>query len=162
MSVNATPLQLRQAHFGAYAFEPAKTIPQTTFSNIFTVTGGHIMVTGLIGTVTTAIGGTATTLSVGVTPSGGSLAATALCTATAITSLAVGAVVALPAVVTNALIVGGASGVLVAPGVPILNGGIAIVSPGVISISTSASTTGAMSWALSYVPIDIGAAVAPV
>jgi hypothetical protein len=47
-------------------------------------------------------------------------------------------------------------------GVPIINGGIATVSPGVININTSATTTGAMSWTLMYVPIDSAALVTAV
>lgn len=162
MSQSLNAAQVRSAYYGTYVFEPGKNIPQTGSSDIFTVSGGHVMITSLVGTVTTVIGATATTLSVGVKPTGGSVAATALCTAGTITSLAVGAIVALPAVVTNALIVGGASGVLVAPGVPVQSGGIAIVSPGTININTLSNNTGAMSWALSYVPVDAGAFVTAV
>jgi predicted phage tail protein len=162
MSQFTNAQQIRAAHYGGYVFEPAKALPQTGNVGIFNVVGGHIIVTSLIGTVTTVLGATATTLSVGTFPTGGANNATSLCTAGTVTSLAAGAVVALPAVVTNALIVGGASGVLVAPGVSIINGGIAVVSPGTITITTSANDTGQMSWALSYVPIDAGATVTAV
>lgn len=170
MSVTPRGIELLVAHYGNQVFEPAKTIPGTTFSNIFTVSGGRVLLTSLTGVVTTVIGATATTLSVGVTPTGGSLAATALCTATSINGSAVGTQVGVPPIITNALIVSPASNVLqagngattAAIGVPIINGGIATVSPGVININTSATTTGAMSWTLMYIPLDSAAFVTAV
>jgi hypothetical protein len=170
MSVFPRGAELLGASYGLQVVEPAKTIPATTFSNIFTVSGGRVLVTSLTGVVTTVIGAVATTLSVGVTPTGGSLAATGLCTATAITSLPVGAQVGIPPLISGALVVSAASGVLQAGsgsgtsaiGVPVINGGIAVVSPGVININTSATTTGALSWTLMYVPLDTGALVTAV
>jgi hypothetical protein len=166
MSVFPTGAQLRYANFGVIVTGAAKTIPQTATQTIFTVSGGRILLTSLIGQVTTVIGATVTTLSVGVTPSGGALAAAALCTASAITSAVVGSFVAVQLTITNALIVSGASGVLQAGssagsglGDDIMDGGIAIVSAGVINVTTSASTTGAIAWAMTYVPWDTGAAV---
>lgn len=161
MSVFPSGAQLRETTYGISVQEPAKTIPQTTFSNIFTITGGRIILTTLVGQVTTAIGGTAITLSVGTTPSGGSLAAAAIATATAITSLAVGALVSVANPV-GALVVGGASGVVALGGSSIDDATCLLVSPGVINISTSANNTGAMSWTCTYVPYDSGAVVTPV
>jgi hypothetical protein len=158
MSAIPTGAQLRGASYGLVVAGAAKTIPASTFQNIFTVTGGRILLTSLSGVVTTVIGGTVTTLSVGVTPTGGSLSAAALASATAITSAAVGTLIAVPDVVAGALVVS-ASGVSATAGVSISSGGICLVSAGVINVSTSATTTGAIQYTLTYIPIDPGAVV---
>jgi hypothetical protein len=161
MSAVPSGLQLREANYGLIVQEPAKNIPQTTFSNIFTVSGGRVLLTTLVGQVTTVIGGTATTLSVGVTPTGGSLVAAAIATASTITGLALGALVSVVNPV-GALVVGTASGVLAIGGSSIDDASCLLVAPGVINISTSANNTGAMSWACTYVPYDVGAVVTAV
>jgi hypothetical protein len=164
MSVFPTGLQIRESLYGLIVQEPAKNIPQTNFSNIFTVSGGRVLLTSLVGQVTTAIGATATTISVGVTPTGGSLAAAAIATATAITSAAVGTLVSV-AMPVGALVVGAVAGtgVLALGGSNLFStGSQLLVSPGVINISTSANDTGAMSWTCTYIPYDTGATVTAV
>jgi hypothetical protein len=158
MSAVPTGAQLRAANFGLVIAGAPKTIPATATQSIFTVTGGRILLTSLSGVVTTVIGGTVTTLSVGVTPTGGALAAAALASATAITSATVGTLISIPDIGGNALVVA-ASGFTVAAGISLSSGGIGLVSAGVINVTTSATTTGAIQYSLTYMPIDIGAVV---
>jgi hypothetical protein len=47
-------------------------------------------------------------------------------------------------------------------GVPLAYGGLAVVSAGAITITTSATNTGAFAWAASYVPLVAGASVVAV
>jgi hypothetical protein len=136
----------------------AKTIPATTSQNLFTVSGGRILLTSFVGQVTTVIGATATTLSVGVTPSGGTLQAAAIATATAINGSAVGTLVSV-AMPVAALVVGASAGLVAIGGASIDDQTALLVGPGAINISTSATTTGAMSWAMSYLPYDSAATV---
>lgn len=132
----------------------AATIPQTGSQNIFTVTGGRILIVALTGQVTTVIGGTATTLKVTNTPTSGT--ATDIASATAITSKEVGTLLGLPLTPGSALVVGANAGAAVQ--VPGHQGWL--IEPGTLSVTTSASTTGAISYDLVYIPYDTGASVA--
>lgn len=166
MSVFPTGTQLRETLFGLLVSGASKTIPQTGLQTVFNVGGGRILLTSLLGLVSvTPIGGVATTLSVGVTPTGGASAPSALCTATAITSSPVGTTLLVPPAQASALIVVGASGVQAGGSATafgagqIANGGVALVSAGAITVTTSASTTGAITWSITYMPYDAAAFV---
>lgn len=140
---------------GILVTKPAQNLPQTATANLFTV-GGTVLVTGLLGVVTTAVGAVATTLALGTAPG----AATAsIATATAVTSKAAGTALAPVGAsgVGGALIVGGAAFVQSPP---------MALSPFVlgtgttnITWTTSASTTGQVQWYLWYTPIDFDASV---
>lgn len=149
--------QLRTLLYGLKVTEPAAIVPQTGTAHIFTVAGGRVVITSLVGQVTAAASATATTLSIGVTPTVGTAAATGLATATAITSAEIGTLVSLP-ISYGALLVGvgaKAGGAVQAQG----SGGY-VVQPGTVDIVTSASNaTAALSWTLTYVPLDDGATV---
>lgn len=145
--------QVRSIALGTKVDRATATIPQTATQSIFTISGGRILVTGLVGEVTTVIGSTATTLTVVSTPTSGT--AVTLASATAITSKEVGAQATLPLTSGGALVVNNAG-----------NGGQFpshapyVIGVGSIQITTSASTTGAMKWTLTYVPLDDAASVA--
>lgn len=157
MTVIIQGSQLREILLGVKVEEPAAVLPATGTSHIFTVAGGRVVVTALIGQVTTVCSGTATTVSVGATPTTGTLSTTGLATATAITSLEVGSLVSLP-ITKGALLVGANAG----NGVQALGGGGYVVEPGTIDIVTSATNTGAFKWTLLYIPLDDGATVTAV
>lgn len=153
MSVIISGPQVRQVLLGTKVDRATATIPQTATGSIFTVTGGRILVTGLVGEVTTAIGGVATTLAVTSTPTTGT--AVTVASATAITSKEIGSIITLPVTAGTAAVVnnGGGGGQL--PGhAPY------VIPVGALGITTSASTTGAIKWSLTYVPLDDGATVA--
>lgn len=140
---------------GILVTKAAQNLPQTATANLFAVSG-TVLVTGLLGVVTAAIGATATTLALGTAPG----AATAsIATATAVTSKAAGTALAPVGAsgVGGALIVGGAAFVQSPP---------MALSPFVlgagttnITWTTSASTTGQVQWYLWYTPIDFDASV---
>lgn len=158
MSVFPKGLQLMEANYGLIVTGGPKTLPATGSGDIFTVTGGRVLVTSLVGQVSTAIQNQACTLSVGYNPAS-SPETTALCTATSIANLAVGVMVALPAAITSALVVAANAGVLAAPGKTISSSGIAVVAAGTIDVTTSATNTGAIIWTVTYIPYDTGASV---
>lgn len=154
--------------YGALVTGGPKTLPASTTGHIFAVSGGRVIVTSITAVVSTAVQNQTCTLSVGNTPTGGSAATASLATATSIANAAVGASLAVPPFSGSspaALIVGGASGVLVATGsssalgVPVTSGGIAIVPAGTIDVTTSATNTGAITYSVSYVPYDAGAVI---
>lgn len=132
-------------------------LPQTAAQNIYTVSGGRIIVVALQAKVTTVIGATATTVSVNLTPTTGTAGTTSLATATAITSKEVGTLLGL-----NASSVGGALVVGTNASVPLALPPSQTIEPGTISYTTSASTTGGLAWDLIYIPLDSGAIVTAV
>jgi hypothetical protein len=144
---------LRLIELGTKVDEAAAVLPATATGHIFTVSGGRVAITALIGLCTTVCSATATTLAIGTTPSVGTASTTSLASATAVTSKEVGTMVGLGATAGAALIVGtNAASPLVLPE-PV------IVSAGTIDITTSAANTGAFSWSCLYIPIDDGATV---
>jgi hypothetical protein len=144
--------------WGIKVEEPAAVLPATGTAHIFTVAGGRVIVTGLVGQCTTVCSATATTVSIGATPTVGTASATAFCTAVAITSVEVGTLVSLPAGAKGALVVGTNAGTAV----QVCGDSGYVVSPGSIDVVTSATNTGAFKWTLFYEPLDDGATVVAV
>ncbi|HYS41944.1 MAG TPA: hypothetical protein VEO01_40520 [Pseudonocardiaceae bacterium] len=151
--------------YGALVTGAAKTLPATASGDIFLVTGGRVIVTSLTGVVSTIIQAQATTLSVGNKPTGGSSAVATLCATADLNAKPVGTSLAVPQAKASALIVSGADGTLLwnttsgAQGVPFENGGIALVPAGSIQVTTGATSTGAITWSVTWVPYDAGAVV---
>lgn len=149
--------QLRAQVFGIQVLKTAQALPQTATSTLFTVSGGSVLVTSLLGVVSTAIQNQACTLALGTVPTTGTASSTGLATATSIINKEAGTWVAPQASsgAGGALVVGTNAGSTV-----FLQAPMALVVPaGTISWTTSASNTGAISWYLTYVPLDTGASV---
>ncbi|MEY9876638.1 hypothetical protein ABH931_006148 [Streptacidiphilus sp. MAP12-33] len=142
---------------GILATRATAALPQTATGNIFTVSGGRIMIVSLTGWVTTVMGATATTLSVGLTPTVGTSSATSLASATAVTSKEVGTHFSIGSTPGSALVVGSNAGA------PVQSTGHAawVINTGSITVTTSASDTGSVQWDLIYIPLDNGAQVSP-
>jgi hypothetical protein len=147
MSTQIPGKALLLANYGTTVFRATATIPATTTQTLFTVTGGRIIVTNLTGLVTTVIGAVATNLLVNYlnTASGTN---SNLSTNVAITSAPVGSQYSV-----SSLAGAGTVGIAVAQGNEF------IVSAGSIRATTDATTTGSMSWVISYIPLDTGAYV---
>lgn len=154
MSSQVPGRSLRQLLLGTLVAGTAKVLPATTKQSLFTVAGGRVLVTSLIGVCTTVCTSTATTVSLGTTPTVGTASATGIATATAVTSSEVGTLVSLPAGAKGALLVGANAGTAVQG-----YGDGYVVSAGTIDITTSATNTGAFQWQLTYIPLDDGASV---
>ncbi len=158
MSVIVQGTQLRQIHYGIKVDKAAFTLPATTSTAIFTVTGGRVLITSMVGEVTTVLGATATSLNVTLDPTGSNAVAD-LAAATVVTSDAVGTIYTVtgaPADLLSAAAVGNTA-------VPNYVSGIIhqpfIVPAGSILLKTSATNTGATKWSLTYIPYDDGATV---
>jgi hypothetical protein len=152
MSVLIQGSQVRQILVGTKVDRATAALPQTTQAAIFSVAGGRVLITGLVGEVTTVMGATVTTLKVTSNPTTGT--DVDLTSATAVTSKEVGSQFTLPAASGSGLVVnnGGGGGQLPAHN-PYL------VPIGTIDLVTSASDTGSVKWSLTYVPLDDGATV---
>lgn len=129
------------------------TLPQTAAQNIYTISGGRILLLALFGEVTTIIQAQSTTVKVTSTPTTGS-AIDMSSAAADINALEVGGRIALANPPAS-----GTAMVKTNAGYTNLEGVYTIVPIGTISYTTGASSTGGLKWGLFYVPLDIGAQV---
>ena len=141
--------QLAAINLGTKVSTTGKTVPQNANSALFTVSGGRVVVLGIVGEVTTVIGGTTPSAKLVANPTTGT--DSDITSAVAISSDPVGNLYGVATV-------GGALAVLesVAP----LNQTPFVVKAGTIDLNVSAAdATGAIKWDLFYVPLDAGASV---
>jgi hypothetical protein len=145
--------QLRSLLYGSVVSKATGTVANGTTS-LFTIAGGRVVVTSLIGRVTTAIGSTASNCKLVYNPTAAGTSFD-LCTAVAITSDAVEQTytVAGDVETVGALLVAGAvgqgNGVFSKP---------YILQAGVVEQNLSADPVGgAITWTCTYVPYDNGA-----
>jgi len=121
-------------------------------TNLFTITGGRVILVGLIGTVTTAIQAQATTVQLISTPTSGT--AVNLSNSTGdLNGKEVGATVVLGATLGATAVVANAGG----------NGLVqlkTVIAAGNINVTYGAGSTGAVKWDMIYVAIDSAATVA--
>jgi hypothetical protein len=156
MSVIIQGTQLRAILLGTLASKATGTVANGTTS-LFTITGGRVIVTSLVGRVTTAIGATASNAKLVYNPTAAGTSFD-LCTAVAIEADAVEQTyyVAGSVATVGALLVGGAvgqsNGVFSSP---------YILQAGVIEQNLSADPVGgAITWSCTWFPYDDGAALA--
>jgi hypothetical protein len=158
MSVMIQSDQLRTLVLGNKIDRAAATLPQTATGSLFTVAGGRIVLTSIIGEVTVALGATATSLNLVHTPTVGTVGD--LCAATVCTSDSVGtlySITGVPADLMSAEKIGGT----VVPvdyntGLPLR---MLILPIGAIGLKSTAGDTGSVKWSVTYVPYDNGASV---
>lgn len=136
------PGELLKDMLGIRVERAAATLPQTAQAPLFTLTG-DVLVTALIGEVTTVMGATANNLSIVANPTVGADLAISAVVATA--NDAVGVHYALPGAFATALVKGVA---LPVPANAIL------VPAGTIDLLASGSNTGAARWTLYFIPVD--------
>lgn len=96
MSAIIQGYQLRELLSGTQVVKAAQALPQTATGTLFTVFGGAVVVTGLLGLVASSLGATGTNLSVGTAPTGGTAKTDGIATATAVASLAAGTTLTAP------------------------------------------------------------------
>lgn len=144
---------LRTSLFGNQVIKASQALPQNATATLATVIGGMVMITSMLGIVTTAIGATATNLSIGTSPTIGTASATGIGAATPIASTPIGSWITpvQSAGTAGQLAVGANAGTAVFLPTDM------VVSAGTITWTTSANNTGAMKWYFTYVPIDTAA-----
>lgn len=145
---------LRRLVLGEHVVRPAALLPATGTGNIFTVTGGRVLITSFLGVAVTASPSTTNTLKASIAPTTGTGAD--LCTAVSAASKEAGSQILLPDPVASGsnLVVTTAGGNAATP----VHG--FVVPAGTITLTTSGTAaTGTWQWDLTYVPIDDGASV---
>lgn len=130
---------------------PTDTLPQTAAEALFTITGGRIVVTQIVGEVTTAIQNQANNTKLVHNPTTGT--DVDLCAVLNIAADEVGTLYGITGVFADALI--GAGQAMRAQTQPL------VLKPGTIDLNCAASNTGAVKWSLFWAPLDAGAYVAP-
>ena len=136
---------------GLHVPRATATLPQTTQSGLFTVSGGRIALTSIIGEVTVIIQNQANNTKIVANPTVGT--DVDLCAVLNIAGDEVGCLYGITGLFSDA-IVGAAAGAGVLPRNPI------VIPEGTIDLSCAASSTGSVAWDLWYVPLDAGASVA--
>ena len=159
MSVLLHGYQLRAINFGVQVIKTAQAFPQTATSSLFTVAGGICLVTSLFGIVTTVVAGTDPQLTLGTAPTSGTAEVAGIASSTALTSAEVGTFITVqPSSGKPGALVVMASAAKAGNAVFLPSTGL-LVNTGTITQTTSASQTGAVSWYLTYIPMDTGASV---
>lgn len=147
----------RKSIFGVRVSRATAALPQTTQSALFNIVGGRVLLTGILGEVTTVIQNQANNTKLVANPTAGS--DVDLCAVTDVANLEVGGKltavagpVAAPFGIALVKTLAGAS--------PFGFGTHAIaLAVGTLDLSCAASNTGSVKWELTYVPLDNGATI---
>lgn len=156
MSVILRPNQFspvsRELTTGIRVDRATDTLPQTADESLFTITGGRVLVVGLVGEVTTVIQTQANNTKIKFNPTATG-ADQDLCAVLDISADPVGELYTISGAVGDAmrsdLLIGNA--MLTSP---------LLLSEGAIELDCAASNTGSVAWSLIYVPWDADAEVA--
>lgn len=143
--------QVRINQYGLTVVRNAANLPQTTTGNLFSITGGRILMTTIVGEVTTAIQATPNATKLQTVNVGGT-GLVDLCATVDIAGISVGTLFGITGTFANA----GAFG----SSVPHSNE--VVVGNGFVRLSTAGSATGQMKWLVTYIPLDDGAVVTAV
>ena len=152
MSVIIQGEQVRAITQGVLVSKATATLPQTTDGALFTITGGRILLLGLVGEVTTVIQTQANNTKLKFNPTATG-ADQDICAVLDISADAVGELYTISGTVGDAM----RSDLLV--GNPMLTNPL-VLAEGSIELDCAASNTGSVSWDIIYVPLDTGASVA--
>ena len=144
--------QLRQIALGRQVLRATSALPQTGDLTLFTVTGGRIIVTSMVGEVTTVVQAQANALKLKSVPTTGTTKD--ISGTLDINGFEVGALVSLDGTALSTALSGTNAGAALA----CTRGGI-VIPIGAIKANAAASSTGAMKWALTYIPYDDAATV---
>lgn len=141
----------RKQKLGLRVDRATATLPQTTTGALFTVTGGRVAITQIIGEVTTAIQNQANNTKLTSSPTTGT--AVDICAVLSIANDEIGCLYGITGLNSDAML-GINAGALPAQTRDV------VVPIGSILLDCAASNTGSVKWSIFYYPIDAGAAVA--
>jgi hypothetical protein len=148
---------MRTIDLGILVSRATATLPQTAAGNIFLITGGRVLVTSIIGQVTTVIQNQANVTKLQSVPTVGSTVD--LSATVDIANLEAGGLLGLTTAQT-ATPFSLALAKQLAGAIPLDIGLGVIIATGAIALNCGASNTGSVKWDLTYIPYDTGASVA--
>lgn len=146
----STKKALSAAILGVRVDRATATLPQGTSDALFSVVGGRVALTQILGEVTTIIGANASNHSLQMNPTTGTTSP--LCAVLASASKEAGTLFSITGLVSDAMVgddAGGAAMQTRPVALPV----------GDLELLTSGNNTGSIKWSLWYVPIDEGAYV---
>lgn len=147
MATQVQGKQLLLANYGNSSVRAAAVLPATATGTLFNVVGGNVIITNLVGVVTTVMSATVTNLKLNVlntaTTGNADITANVL-----VTSLAVGTLLGVPTI--------GSAGTAL---VYAVQNNEFVVGAGSIRAITDATNTGAVKWYCNYIALDPGAYV---
>ena len=132
--------------YGVITQRPTAALPASGTGTLFTITGGRVRITSLIGEVTTVIQTQACTAKITSTPTVG--AAVDLCATLDVTAKVVGSLFYITGTLANAL-VNAQCALAMAQQL--------IVNTGKIDLITGATNSGSVKWTIQWIPVDVGA-----
>lgn len=150
MTVMANQGGLRLAMLGNKVDRATATLPQTAAAAIFTIAGGRVLLTHIVGEVTTAIQNQANNTKLTANPTTGT--SVDMCAVLSIANDEVGCLYSITGVPADAMI--GTNAGLVPDMAKSL-----ILPIGTIDLDCAASNTGSVKWTAFYVPLDDGATI---
>lgn len=148
MSVLIQGSQLRQIGYGTRVERATGTLAAVTIA-LFTVAGGKVLITSIIGEVTTAIT-VANAYRLQHNPTVGTTSDLVAATDIGTTDTPAGNLLGFSGVKTASIVTGPGSA-------PTLTSGIVCTAGSIESVS--AGTDGAITWVLTYIPLDDGASI---
>lgn len=139
------------AQFGNTVSKATAALPQTTTATLFTITGGRVLLTSIVGEVTTVIQTQANNTKLVATPTTGT--AVDICAVLDISAKEAGTLFGITGLFSDAM-VGANAGATVVPRNPV------VLPIGTLKLNCAASNTGNVKWICTYIPLDVGAALA--
>lgn len=151
MASQVPGVALRLNILGTKVDKTSATLPATTNQTLFTIAGGRVILTGIVGEVTTAVQAQACAAKLTSAPTVGT--AVDLCATLDITGDELGTLYGITGTFATAMVGTNA-------GATVLPTAVGLVIPiGVIRLNTAATNTGATKWSMTYIPLDDGATV---
>jgi hypothetical protein len=147
----ATRQRIRDIVLGCRVDQVATALPDTTYSSLFTIAGGKVLMTAMIGECTVAVGG-ANNIKLVANPTVATAADTDLCATADLNTCDVGDLLSFTGTPADAILV--AHKGAVQTGYPV------ILTTGTVGVNTDANTAGTFKWSCFYIPIDVGATMA--
>ena len=144
--------ELRRLTLGSKVDRATSTLPATGDLSLFTVSGGRVVVTSMVGEVTTVIQAQANAVKLKSVPTTGT--AKDISGTLDINGFEVGALITLDGTALSTALSGTNAGAALAT-----RGGGIVIPIGAIKLNTAATNTGAVKWSLTYIPYDEGATV---
>lgn len=152
MTVTDDASAFRKSVLGVAVPRATATLPASATGAIFTVAGGAVLVTSIVGIVTTVVQAQACAVKLVATPTTGTV--NDLTATVDVNALVAGGMITPGATSGATAVLNKSTG----GGLPYGSTGF-VVNPGAIGFNTAATNTGSIRWVLTYVPLEAGATV---